>query len=170
MTVGAAFALFVISIALLGMGIVGSEFMTPIDRGQFTVALEMPERTTLEENNRIVLQIEKDLSARHEVNKVYTKVGYDSTSGTSNYKTTISVGLVPKGDRKMSSVAVGLDVEKKYQENPRRQGNGHAVRTHRRRLLVSRAVHRARSELPRKITRSRMSGPRSCAASREQAR
>ena len=118
LTIGSAFALFIFSFALLAMGIVGSEFMTPIDRGQFTVGLELPERTTLEENDRIVQQIEKNLSSRPEVYKVYTKVGYDSNSGTSNYKTTISVGLVPKSERKMSSVNIGLDVEKTIRKIP----------------------------------------------------
>jgi hydrophobic/amphiphilic exporter-1 (mainly G- bacteria), HAE1 family len=108
-TIGAAFALLVFSFALLGLGVVGSEFVIGIDRGKFAIDLEFPERTTLEENNRIVLGIEQDLRARPEISQVYTKVGY-SSSGSSNYETEMVVQLVPKTSRRKSSAQVGTEV------------------------------------------------------------
>jgi hydrophobe/amphiphile efflux-1 (HAE1) family protein len=108
-TIGAALCLLVASFALLGMGFVGTEFIPDIDRGEFTIALQFPERTTLEENNRVVLGIERDLRARPEIEQVYTKVGY-SASGSSNYETQMTVQLLPKKNRRKSSLQVGTEV------------------------------------------------------------
>jgi hydrophobic/amphiphilic exporter-1 (mainly G- bacteria), HAE1 family len=110
-TIFSALGLFVLSLALLATGFVGSEFMTDIDRGEFNIGLEMPERTTLEGNDRIVKEIEKGLRARPEVERIYTKVGYGA-SGYSNCKSQINVGLVPRKARRATSVQVGLDVER----------------------------------------------------------
>jgi hydrophobic/amphiphilic exporter-1 (mainly G- bacteria), HAE1 family len=110
LTLVLAVLLFAGSLAMLAMGLVGSEFMPSIDRGEFTVNIELPERSTLETNDAIVRGVEKDLMARPEVATVYAKVGYDS-QGASNYKSTISVALVPQKDRSKSSDQVGREVE-----------------------------------------------------------
>ena len=118
LTVLAAIALFALGIGLVATGIVGSELATEVDRGLFNVSLELPERTTLAENDRVVHQVEDILRSMPEVRSVYTKVGYDSTSGSSNYKTSISVGLVPRDQRKKKSVTVGMEVEKAVRKIP----------------------------------------------------
>lgn len=113
----AAFALFALSLVLLATGFVGAEFMPKIDKGEFNIGIELPERVTLEENDRIIQGIERDLRARPEVATVYTKVGY-SSYGSSNYQTAINVGLVPKKQRRASSEQVGRDVEKAIRAIP----------------------------------------------------
>lgn len=117
-TIGAAIALLVASFALLATGLVGSEFMTEIDRGEFTVGIELPERTTLEGNDRIVKLVERELRSRPEVDRIYTKVGYDSQAGSTAYKSEINVTLVPRSERARSSVAIGLDVESAVRKIP----------------------------------------------------
>jgi hydrophobic/amphiphilic exporter-1 (mainly G- bacteria), HAE1 family len=116
-TIFLSVALLVGSLALMATGIVGSEFMPGIDRGEFNINMELPERVTLEENDQIVRGIEKDLLSRPEIATVYTKVGYDSQS-TTNYKSQITVGLVPKSQRTRSSLVIGLDVEKAVRSIP----------------------------------------------------
>jgi len=109
----------VVSLGLVATGAVGSEFMTQIDRGEFNVNLELPERVTLEENNATVLDIERALNARPEVQHVYSKVGYDSsTMTTSNYKSQIAVTLVPKKERQKSSIQMGTEVGSELKKIP----------------------------------------------------
>ena len=109
LTIGSALLLFVFSVFMLASGIVGSEFMINIDRGEFNVSIELPERTTLEQNDGIIQGIEKELRARPEIAHVYTKVGYAS-SGSSNYQTVINVTLVPRKARSESSARIGQEV------------------------------------------------------------
>ncbi len=110
--------LLVLSFSFLVTGLVGSEMITQIDRGEFTVGLEMPERTTLENNDRIVRIVEKELRSRPEVDRIYTKVGYDTRNGATTNKTEIYVSLVPRDKRRTSSVDVGLSVEKAIRRIP----------------------------------------------------
>jgi hydrophobic/amphiphilic exporter-1 (mainly G- bacteria), HAE1 family len=117
-TILSAATLLVLSFVLLAKGFVGSELITVIDRGEFNVILEMPERTTLEENDRIVQTIETGLRAHPEVERVYAKVGYSTMGGASNYKSQIDVGLVPRSARSKSSSQVGVEVEKAIRDIP----------------------------------------------------
>jgi hydrophobe/amphiphile efflux-1 (HAE1) family protein len=118
-TLLASVGLLVMSLALVVTGAVGSEFMPQIDRGEFNINIEMPERVTLEENNTMALHIEDLLRARPEIRRIYSKVGYDSsTSSSSNYKTQIAVALVPRRERSRSSLQVGSDVETELRRIP----------------------------------------------------
>jgi hydrophobic/amphiphilic exporter-1 (mainly G- bacteria), HAE1 family len=109
--------LFIGTLALLGAGVVGAEFVPSIDRGELTVNLKLPERVSLEENDRIVRGIEKTLLAREDVEHVYVKVGYQQM-GSSNNQSQIEVALVPKSKRSMSSTAVGVEIEEAIKAIP----------------------------------------------------
>jgi hydrophobic/amphiphilic exporter-1 (mainly G- bacteria), HAE1 family len=109
-TIALAIALLVGALALMGSGAVGAEFVPNIDRGELTVNIQLPERASLDENDRIVRGIEKDLLSRKDVEHAYSKVGY-SRMGTANNKTQIDVILVPKGKRAKSSAAIGEEIE-----------------------------------------------------------
>jgi len=118
-TLFASFALLVLSLGLVAMGAVGSEFYADIDRGEFSVNIELPERVTLEENNGTTLKIEELLRTHPEVKHLYTKVGYDSkTASDSNNKSQIDVTLVPKDERRTSSVRMGAAVENELRKIP----------------------------------------------------
>jgi hydrophobe/amphiphile efflux-1 (HAE1) family protein len=100
-----SFAALAISFLLIPFGFIGSEFMTPSDRGELSVILEMPERNTLEETNRTTMQIERMLSKMPEINKMFVNAG-SSTEGfigqTSNNISEINISLVPKSQRKIT--------------------------------------------------------------------
>lgn len=118
-TIVLSIVILAFSLSLVVTGAVGSEFMTQIDRGEFNVNLELPERMTLEDNNAVVLSIEALLKARPEVSRVYAKVGYDSsTMSNSNYKSQIAVTLVPKKERKKSSIEMGSEIEQQLRKIP----------------------------------------------------
>jgi HAE1 family hydrophobic/amphiphilic exporter-1 len=108
-TIGAAIALFAFSIAMLATGLVGAEFVVQIDRGEFNVSIELPERSSLAQNDRIMQDLEAKIRAWPEVAHVYSKVGY-SSSGNSEYQSAMNVELVPKKGRSKSSLQVGEEV------------------------------------------------------------
>ncbi len=109
-------ALLMASTAGLGMlGVLRGDFITPTDRGEFTVGVEMPQGYTVQQTNRVTQQIEQYLLTEvPEVQKVFTNVGF-GTEGF--FKTTaanladISVTLVPKDQRIRSTNQVIQDIK-----------------------------------------------------------
>jgi hydrophobic/amphiphilic exporter-1 (mainly G- bacteria), HAE1 family len=110
LTILLAVGIFVGSLALMATGLVGAEFVPSVDRGELSVNIVLPERITLEENDRIVRGIEGSLLARPDVERVYAKIGY-TQEGAINNKSEIDVGLVPKASRAKSSTQVGVEIE-----------------------------------------------------------
>jgi len=98
--------LFISSLALVGTGFIGSEFISMGDVGEGILTVEYPKHYTLKQNNLATQEIEAMISTRPEVISVYSAVGKASgilaiSSETS--KTEIKVKLVPKTRRNMSS-------------------------------------------------------------------
>ena len=114
--VAVSLALFFASTAGLGsMGVLRGAFITPTDRGEFTVQVESPSGSTVQETNHIVQRIEGYLlNSVPEVNKVFTNVGY-GTEGfiktTSPELADISVSLKPKDKRTRSTDQIILDIK-----------------------------------------------------------
>jgi len=95
--------LFLGSFALVGFGFIGGEFMTPADRGEFSVTLELPTSAKLEETNLVSQKLEKELMKFPQIEKVQATVG-SSTDGfisqSSNNISEVSIKLVPRKERK----------------------------------------------------------------------
>lgn len=112
--------LFASAISLAVMGYIGSDFFPGTDKGEFLVQIEMPKDTSLEETNFITQDAEKYLAKKTEIVKMITSVG--SVSGgmgamqSTNYKSEISVELVPRDEReddtKVYSAKLKRDLEK----------------------------------------------------------
>ncbi len=90
--VGATLALFG-SFALAG--VMGSEFMTLEDRGQFNVFAELPAGTSLEESGRLMLSAERELSADPRFLNVYATVGDQGDPHVTQFR----ILCVPKWER-----------------------------------------------------------------------
>ena len=105
------------SLFLMATGLVGAEFVPQVDRGELSVNIQLPERVSLEENDRVVRGIEKELLARSDVQHVYVKIGYQR-SGNANNKSAISVTLVPKNKRVKGSSAIGVEIEDSIKRIP----------------------------------------------------
>ncbi len=71
--------MFVFGLFLFGF--IGSEFFPSSDQRMFSVALEMPAGTRLEETNRVLKRIEEEVNKFPEVEKVYTSLGTNNAGG-----------------------------------------------------------------------------------------
>src|SRR6185503_13545179 len=76
------------SLALMaGIGkLMGSEFVTAEDRGQFVVDFEVPAGTSLDETDRLSSQAEKLLLANREIKLVYANVGLDGDTNKAEWR------------------------------------------------------------------------------------
>jgi HAE1 family hydrophobic/amphiphilic exporter-1 len=113
--------LFFLAMLLVPFGFIGNEFMPVADRGEFSVSVELPPGTGIEENNQMTLRIEKLLSAMPEVEKVFTGVGSQesgSLSFSSSNLTQLNVTLVPKTKRTRSTTEVGEEIKRQLYEIP----------------------------------------------------
>lgn len=112
-TLVAAVVMFIGSLALVGAGFIGSEFVAQGDRGEFIVVLEYPKKTSVEQNNVLTRQIEEYISNKPEVVSIFTSIGQTSESGmgtsqSTSYKSEINVKLVPQDQRDVSSDIYGV--------------------------------------------------------------
>ncbi|MEW5798199.1 MAG: efflux RND transporter permease subunit [Bacteroidota bacterium] len=116
-----AVGLFFGSFTLPALGLIGFEFFSQTDRGEFSVTVELPPGANIEQTNQASLTVEKILSEMPEVKKVFTTVGVsaDGFIGTSsNNVVQLNVALVPKTERKKSTTQVGLEIKEKIREIP----------------------------------------------------
>jgi HAE1 family hydrophobic/amphiphilic exporter-1 len=101
-------ALIIVSFSLLGFGFIGSEFISNGDRGEFVVKLEGEPQNTLYQTNMLTQKVEEILFKHPEVTKVFSNVGYSTSSGMSGsgsseqHKSEITVTLVDKKKRNQS--------------------------------------------------------------------
>lgn len=100
---------FVISMIVLGM--LGMTLMQSTDEGTITVNATLANGTTLEETNKLTLDIEKIISENKDVDKVFTTVGSGSMSmlGQSSANSS-SVTVTLKKDRKKSTDEVQQEI------------------------------------------------------------
>ncbi|MCF7810717.1 efflux RND transporter permease subunit [bacterium] len=107
--IGFALLLFIGSISMLGFGIIGSEFFPSTDQGEFSVYVEMPIGTTLDETDRVVNEIGQRVMNQQYVKTVYTNTGKSETeflgSGEGTHLGMIVVQMVNKKDRPINTAA-----------------------------------------------------------------
>lgn len=109
-----AFILFVSAFALVGLGYIGGEFITQSDRGEFSVQLDLPPGTTLEETNRVTHELERRVLEMPEVNKAFTSVGVSNEGligQTQSNASEINVALVAKEQRVRSTDEIGEEIK-----------------------------------------------------------
>lgn len=93
--------IFVVSMATMGLGIVGQEFVAQGDEGKFKIKLKYDKSTTFEENNATSLEIEQMILAQKDmVDIVFANVGGPSSGmGAASFgaenKTELSVKMLP---------------------------------------------------------------------------
>jgi HAE1 family hydrophobic/amphiphilic exporter-1 len=116
-----AVVLFFSSFMLVGGGFIGFEFMPQSDRGEFTVTLELPPGSTIENTNFVTQQVERIIGEMPEIKTMFVNVGSSSEGligQSSNNASEISVALVPKEERARSTDDVGHDIKQKVQAIP----------------------------------------------------
>ncbi|MDR2555317.1 MAG: efflux RND transporter permease subunit, partial [Fibromonadaceae bacterium] len=107
-------ALFVMSIALIPLGFIGSEMVANGDNDEVNVDLEFVKDISVTQNNEITRMIENDVLQMPEVVSVYAGVGANSSRFGSGgaFKSSMGVKLVDKGLRTRSSEAFAADLER----------------------------------------------------------
>ncbi len=110
------------SIALIPLGFVGSDFVPPVDRGEFAITTEMPLGTTLEENSAVMARIENFLASHPEVDQVLSTIGMQETEfGISENSRvgSIQVVLKKRGVRKHSTAETQTEIVQYCKGYPR---------------------------------------------------
>ena len=99
--------IFFASMATMGLGIVGQEFVAQGDQGKFMIKLKYDKSTTFEENNATTLEIEQMILAQKDViDIVFANVGGPSSG----------MGAASFGQENRSEITVKMkkDMQKKY--------------------------------------------------------
>jgi hydrophobic/amphiphilic exporter-1 (mainly G- bacteria), HAE1 family len=114
--------LFLASLCLIPLGFIGTEFISQIDRGEFTVTMELPVSSTLENTNYVTRELEKIIAGIPEVEYMNTNVGASNEGYVggqpANNISEVNVKLVPKNKRTRSSEEVGEEIKSKTKMIP----------------------------------------------------
>ncbi len=111
-----ALGLFVASLLLIPLGFIGGEFLPQMDRGEFTVTLELPAGSKLKDTNEAAQRVEKSISAIPEVRKIFTNAGASSEGFMGQSSTNVAaldITLAPKQLRRRSTAEVIRDIKQR---------------------------------------------------------
>lgn len=113
--------LFVFALMLPRLGFIGTEFMPEVDRGEFTITLELDPGASIEQTDLVTQKVEKLLSQRKDVEKILTNVGTSSEGIIglfSNNSAEINVRVVSKDKREEGIDDIGMEIKKEIQKIP----------------------------------------------------
>jgi HAE1 family hydrophobic/amphiphilic exporter-1 len=115
-------AIFFASMATMGLGIVGQEFVSQGDQGKFMIKLKYDKSTTFEQNNATTLQIEQLLLAQKDVvDIVFANVGGPSSGmgaaafGSEN-KSELTVKMKPGKQFEYPTIQYMNEIRKKIED------------------------------------------------------
>jgi len=112
MTVVIVLSIFISSLLLIPL--IGSEFMPAMDQGMFTVDIEMPKGSLLENTNEVAKKLEDLLSKIPEMDIMHVSVGGSGVISLSNSSSSdtasISVTLKPLKERERSTTEIVEEV------------------------------------------------------------
>lgn len=100
----------VLSIALIPMGILKSEFIPVADQGTFTIDVSLTPGSTLKQTDKKIAQVEKYLKDMKEVKSYFSMVGSNSQGSSDKATGEIMVNLVPKNERKKTQSELAAQV------------------------------------------------------------
>ncbi len=106
--------LLALSLMLVPLGFIGSEFMTATDRGEFAVNFDMPLGTTIEKTDEAITQVEKYISSLPEVDRYLSTIGKQQTQWKNAEQSNVGqtqVKLINKSKRKKSTDAVMKEIQ-----------------------------------------------------------
>jgi len=111
--------LLLISLSLVPLGFVGSEFMVEADRGDFAINLDLPLGTTIEKTDEAVARVEKIVAAIPEVSQYLSTVGKQQTQWKNAEQGNVAqlqIRLKAKSDRRRSTKQVMKAIERQTRE------------------------------------------------------
>ena len=116
-----AISMLVGSFQLLKYGFIGGEFISKADKGEFSVVIELPSGTSIEQTNLMTKQVENIISEFPEVSRVYANVGVSAegfVAQSSNNIAEIVVTLVPPTERTKATAQMIKDVKDRLTDIP----------------------------------------------------
>lgn len=104
------------SIMLVAKGFVGAAFIPAGDQGELMINLELSPDASIYQTNMLTQQVEKQLMARPEVDKVFSSIGFltGGVAGTGNNsnRAELTVTLVDAKKRNMTAEEFGLMMQR----------------------------------------------------------
>jgi HAE1 family hydrophobic/amphiphilic exporter-1 len=122
---GILVAIFAMTAWVMGLGIIGSEFVAEGDQGKFLLTMKLDKSASLQQNNLNARSIEDYLRKKPEVKTIFANVGGASTGlnssgqGETN-RTELTVELIPVAERKNAQptedymLAMRKELEQKF--------------------------------------------------------
>jgi HAE1 family hydrophobic/amphiphilic exporter-1 len=116
------FGIFVASMATMGLGIVGQEFVAQGDQGKFMIKLKYDKSTTFEENNATTLEIEQMILAQKDVvDIVFANVGGPSSgmgaaSFGSENRSELTVKMKPGMQKTFPTIQYMNEIRKRIED------------------------------------------------------
>ncbi len=114
-------AMLVGSFMLVAKGFIGGEFISKADKGEFSVVIELPSGSSIEQTNKMAKQVENIISDFPEVASVYSNVGVSAegfVSQSSNNISEIIVTLLPPSQRTKPTAQMIKDVKDRLAQIP----------------------------------------------------
>jgi len=118
---GISGGLLIASLALIPAGVIGSEFLTESDRGEFAINIDMPLGTTIEKTNDAVADVERIVAAMPEVERYLSTTGNQQSqwkNGNQSNVGQVQIKLVDKRKRSRSTHAIMMAVKEKSYSIP----------------------------------------------------
>lgn len=100
----------ILSIALVPMGVLKTEFVPTADQSSFTVNIALTPGSTLKQTSDKVALLESYLHKTKEVKSYFSMIGQSGQTSKDKAVAQIYVNLVPKGERKKSQSQVASEV------------------------------------------------------------
>jgi HAE1 family hydrophobic/amphiphilic exporter-1 len=113
--------LFFGSFGLFALGLIGSEFVSAGDRGEFVVNIELDNSQTIENTNLATQKAERVILSRPDVKKVFANVGGSSSmmlGQAAQNKSELTVILVPQEERTAPTEQVSREIRAQLEEIP----------------------------------------------------
>lgn len=113
---GSITVLFFLSLTLVGFKFIGSEFFPQTDRGEFVIQLEGEPQNTIYKTNLLTEKVEKMLLEKPEVEKVFTNIGYSSSSmmggSSESHKAQLTTTIIDKQLRNYTIAEYAAKIKK----------------------------------------------------------
>ena len=112
---GGVFMLIIASLSLMKMGLIGSEFVSVGDNGEFIIEVELAKDATIEQTNMAAMKVENIVKQHAEVENLFTTVGASSGSMGNQSQANamqVDVKMVPLDKRTISSTDFSAQIKR----------------------------------------------------------
>ncbi len=113
--------LLLISLSLVPLGLIGSEFISDADRGEFSINLDMPLGASMERTDAAVKQVEAIVAAHPQVVRYLSTTGKQQTQWKNAEQSNVGqvqIKLTDRRQRKQTTKQIMVDLQKQLKVIP----------------------------------------------------